>query len=57
MDGRPSPFARRSRRPICRALIPGDTGRYSFLLVGLEHAMRETFGSTCHGAGRVTMIP
>jgi tRNA-splicing ligase RtcB len=34
-------------------LIPGDMGRYSFVLIGLEHAMRETFGSTCHGAGRV----
>src|SRR5713101_5462998 len=34
-------------------LIPGDMGRYSFLLVGTEQAMRETFGSTCHGAGRV----
>ncbi len=34
-------------------LIPGDMGRYSFLLVGTEKAMRETFGSTCHGAGRV----
>jgi len=27
-------------------------GRYSYLLVGTEGAMRETFGSTCHGAGR-----
>ena len=34
-------------------LIPGDMGRYSFVLAGTEHAMRETFGSTCHGAGRV----
>jgi tRNA-splicing ligase RtcB (3'-phosphate/5'-hydroxy nucleic acid ligase) len=34
-------------------LIPGDMGRYSFVLIGLEGAMRETFGSTCHGAGRV----
>jgi tRNA-splicing ligase RtcB len=34
-------------------LIPGDMGRYSFVLVGLEHAMRESFGSTCHGAGRI----
>ncbi len=34
-------------------LIPGDMGRYSFLLIGLEGAMRETFGSSCHGAGRV----
>ena len=33
-------------------LIPGDMGRYSFLLVGLPAAMEETFGSVCHGAGR-----
>jgi tRNA-splicing ligase RtcB len=34
-------------------LIPGDMGRYSFVLRGTEGAMQETFGSTCHGAGRV----
>ncbi len=34
-------------------LIPGDMGRYSFVLVGTAASMRETFGSTCHGAGRV----
>lgn len=33
-------------------LIPGDMGRYSFVLVGTEGAFRETFGSSCHGAGR-----
>jgi len=33
-------------------LIPGDMGRYSFVLVGTEAALTETFGSTCHGAGR-----
>jgi tRNA-splicing ligase RtcB len=33
-------------------LIPGDMGRYSFVLIGLEAAMHETFGSSCHGAGR-----
>ena len=33
-------------------LIPGDMGRYSFVLVGTDRAYRETFGSTCHGAGR-----
>jgi tRNA-splicing ligase RtcB len=33
-------------------LIPGDMGRYSFVLVGTEPALTETFGSTCHGAGR-----
>jgi len=34
-------------------LIPGDMGRYSFVLMGLEAAMHETFGSSCHGAGRL----
>jgi tRNA-splicing ligase RtcB len=34
-------------------LIPGDMGRYSFIAVGTQRAMDETFGSTCHGAGRV----
>jgi tRNA-splicing ligase RtcB len=33
-------------------LIPGDMGRYSYVLVGAERAFRDTFGSTCHGAGR-----
>jgi tRNA-splicing ligase RtcB len=33
-------------------LIPGDMGRYSYIAVGTETAMNETFGSTCHGAGR-----
>lgn len=34
-------------------LIPGDMGRCSYVLVGTERAYQETFGSTCHGAGRV----
>jgi tRNA-splicing ligase RtcB len=34
-------------------LVPGDMGRYSYVLIGTEAAMRETFGSTCHGAGRL----
>jgi tRNA-splicing ligase RtcB len=34
-------------------IIPGDMGRHSYLLVGTERAMTETFGSCCHGAGRV----
>ncbi len=33
-------------------LIPGDMGNASYLLVGTAGAMAETFGSTCHGAGR-----
>ncbi len=34
-------------------LIPGDMGRCSYIAVGTELAMQESFGSTCHGAGRV----
>ncbi len=34
-------------------LIPGDMGRYSYVLVGTADAMEKTFGTTCHGAGRV----
>ena len=34
-------------------LIPGDMGRYSYVLLGTDQAMSETFGSACHGAGRV----
>jgi tRNA-splicing ligase RtcB len=34
-------------------IIPGDMGRNSYLLVGTQKAMDETFGSTCHGAGRL----
>ncbi|MGA1824053.1 MAG: RtcB family protein [bacterium] len=34
-------------------LIPGDMGRYSYVLVGTDQALKETFGSTCHGAGRI----
>ncbi|NOY45267.1 MAG: RtcB family protein [Deltaproteobacteria bacterium] len=34
-------------------LIPGDMGRASYILRGTAKAMEETFGSTCHGAGRV----
>jgi tRNA-splicing ligase RtcB len=34
-------------------IIPGDMGRCSFVLAGNEAAMEKTFGSSCHGAGRV----
>lgn len=34
-------------------IVPGDMGRCSFLLLGSPKAMEETFGSVCHGAGRV----
>ncbi len=34
-------------------LIPGDMGTASYVCRGSSTAMEETFGSTCHGAGRV----
>jgi tRNA-splicing ligase RtcB len=34
-------------------IIPGDMGRASFVLIGTERGMKESFGSTCHGAGRL----
>jgi tRNA-splicing ligase RtcB len=34
-------------------LIPGDMGRYSYVLVATQRALEETFGSSCHGAGRI----
>ncbi len=41
-------------RPIGQpVLVPGDMGTASYVLVGTRKAMTETFGSTCHGAGRV----
>ena len=39
----------RTGQPV---FVPGDMGRYSYVLVGTEGAMRDTFGSSCHGAGR-----
>jgi tRNA-splicing ligase RtcB (3'-phosphate/5'-hydroxy nucleic acid ligase) len=33
-------------------LIPGDMGRYSFVLVGAPGSIAQSFGSCCHGAGR-----
>jgi tRNA-splicing ligase RtcB len=44
------PAYRKIGQPV---LIPGDMGRYSFVLVGTEGAMRASWGSTCHGAGRL----
>jgi tRNA-splicing ligase RtcB len=34
-------------------LVPGDMGSASYLLVGTQQALEQTWGSTCHGAGRV----
>ena len=41
---------RNSGQPV---LIPGDMGTYSFVLAGSQGAMDQSFGSSCHGAGRV----
>ncbi len=41
-------------RPVGQpVLIPGDMGRYSYVMAGTQKAMEDTFGSTCHGAGRL----
>ena len=45
-----SPPYRSVGQPV---LIPGDMGRSSYVLVGTEQGFHETFGSACHGAGRV----
>ncbi len=34
-------------------LIPGTMGTNSYIMTGTETAMKETWGSTCHGAGRM----
>ena len=47
------PDVPRSYRAVGQpVLVPGDMGRYSFVLAGTQNAMTETFGSSCHGAGR-----
>lgn len=43
------PEYRRVGQPV---LVPGDMGRYSYVLSGTEKAMGVSFGSSCHGAGR-----
>ncbi|HEV2165757.1 MAG TPA: RtcB family protein, partial [Thermoplasmata archaeon] len=45
----PSPY-RRFGQPV---LIPGDMGTASYVLVGLPTALDRSFGSSCHGAGRL----
>jgi tRNA-splicing ligase RtcB len=47
-EGLPSEY-RDIGQPV---LVPGSMGTMSFVLVGTEASMAETFGSTCHGAGR-----
>ncbi len=41
---------RQTGQPV---LVPGDMGRASFVLLGTQGAMEQTWGSTCHGAGRM----
>jgi tRNA-splicing ligase RtcB (3'-phosphate/5'-hydroxy nucleic acid ligase) len=41
---------RQTGQPV---IIPGDMGTASYVLAGTQKAMDETFGSTCHGAGRI----
>jgi tRNA-splicing ligase RtcB len=45
----PEPY-REVGQPV---LVPGDMGTHSYLCVGTRKALDETFGSTCHGAGRM----
>ncbi len=47
-EGLPSEY-RDIGQPV---LVPGSMGTMSFVLVGTEDSMAQTFGSTCHGAGR-----
>jgi tRNA-splicing ligase RtcB len=44
------PMYRAIGQPV---IIPGDMGRASWVLVGQQGSMEQTFGTACHGAGRV----
>ncbi len=49
-----SPVLPRDLRDIGQpVLIPGSMGTASWVLLGTEGSMKQSFGSTCHGAGRV----
>ncbi|MDZ7801075.1 MAG: RtcB family protein [Trueperaceae bacterium] len=50
--GHPS-LSERHRATGQPVFVPGDMGRYSFVLAGTEEAMQASFGSSCHGAGRL----
>ena len=45
-----SPVFKYTGQPV---LIPGDMGTFSYVLAGTEGALEQSFGSCCHGAGRV----
>lgn len=48
-----SPFIPSAYRGVGQPVfIPGSMGTASYVLVGTERAMQETFGTVCHGAGR-----
>jgi tRNA-splicing ligase RtcB len=44
-----TPIYRHLGQPV---LVPGDMGTASYVLVGTADAMAESFGTSCHGAGR-----
>lgn len=44
------PAYRRIGQPV---IIPGDMGRASWVLAGQQGSMEQTFGTACHGAGRL----
>jgi tRNA-splicing ligase RtcB len=44
-----NPVYRKVGQPV---LVPGDMGTASYVLVGTDDAMEESFGTSCHGAGR-----
>jgi len=48
-----SELAERFQKTGQPVIVPGDMGTHSFLMVGTNQSMKETFGSCCHGAGRV----
>jgi len=48
-EGLPADY-RDAGQPV---LVPGSMGTASYVLVGTQKALELTFGSTCHGAGRV----
>lgn len=46
----PEEYSRTCGQPV---FIPGSMGTASYVLVGVPQTMKEAFGSSCHGAGRV----
>ncbi|MBN1458790.1 MAG: RtcB family protein [Armatimonadetes bacterium] len=44
-----APLHRKTGQPV---IVPGSMGTASYVCVGTARAMKETWGSTCHGAGR-----